>query len=631
MIPKYLSAIWATIAPTLGNHLWQSTLFVIAAGLLTLILRRNHARSRYWLWLAASLKFLIPFSLLAGIGSYLVWPRGPAGTETGLYFAAQEIGQPFTQSTMPSLSPIIPPANPSAFFPALIHLLPAFLVAVWLCGFLVVLFVWFVRWRRVSETLRDAIPLRRGREVEALRRLESIAGIRKRIEVRLSTGSLEPGIFGIARPVLVWPAGLSERLEDAHVEAVLAHEIRHVRRRDNLVAAIHMVVEAIFWFYPLVWWMGARMVEERERACDEEVLELGSERQAYAESILKICEFCVGSPLACMSGVTGADLKRRIVQIMTGAVARKLDFRRKLLLGATGLLAVAAPIVFGQVKATQNQPGSQDQGTAAVAPAPVFEVALIKPDKPAGMGRRVMFGMRWSPDGLTTTGTTLQALIRLAYRVQEPSQIIGGPSWIKTERYDIQAKVDESVADELGKLTPEQGKPVREHMLQALLADRFKLTVHHETKELPVYALVIAKNGLKIRETKPDENYSNGIKGEDGHALGKSSIDFGRGRLRGQGVPIAGLVQLLSQQPELEGRVVLDRTELTGEYDFTLQWAPENLMLNGTRPPDNAALPDSSGPSLFTALQEQLGLKLESTKGPVDALVIDHVEHPSEN
>jgi uncharacterized protein (TIGR03435 family) len=309
----------------------------------------------------------------------------------------------------------------------------------------------------------------------------------------------------------------------------------------------------------------------------------------------------------------------------------KIDFGGKFLLVAINILAaVAAPIVFGQVKATQNQPGSQAEGTAAITPAPVFEVASIKLSKPAGVGGRMMLGMRWTPDGLTTAGTALQTLIRMAYGVQD-SQIMGGPSWIKTERYDIQAKVDEPVADELGKLTPEQGRPVREHMIQALLADRFKLTVHHETKELPVYALVIAKNGLKMREAKPDESYSNGVKGADGHALGKSVMEFGRGQLTGQGVPIASLAQLLSQQPELDGRVVLDRSGLTGKYDFTLQWTPENLMLNGMQGPGNAPPPDSSGPSLFTALQEQLGLKLESAKGPVDALVIDHVEHPSEN
>src|SRR5204863_9231542 len=138
-------------------------------------------------------------------------------------------------------------------------------------------------------------------------------------------------------------------------EAVLANELWHVRRRDNLAAAIHMVVEAIFWFYPLVWWLGARLVEERERACDEEVLELGSERQVYAESILKVCEFCVESPLTCVSGITGADLKKRMVYIMTERIVCKLDFIRKLVLSAAGLLAVAAPIIFGLVTATPSR------------------------------------------------------------------------------------------------------------------------------------------------------------------------------------------------------------------------------------------------------------------------------------
>ena len=116
---------------------------------------------------------------------------------------------------------------------------------------------------------------KQGREVEALRRLEQAGGVRRKIEIFLSRASLEPGILGIVKPVLVWPQGISDRLEDAHLEAILAHEVWHVRRNDNLAAAVHMVVEAIFWFHPLVWWLGARMVEERERACDEEVLATG--------------------------------------------------------------------------------------------------------------------------------------------------------------------------------------------------------------------------------------------------------------------------------------------------------------------------------------------------------------------
>jgi TonB family protein len=190
-----------------------------------------------------------------------------------------------------------------------------------------------------------------------------------------SRSCLEPGVFGTVSPVLVWPAGISERLSGTQLEAVLAHEIRHVLRRDNLTAAIHMLVEAVFWFHPLAWWLGARLVEERERACDEDVVESGSDRQAYAESILKVCEFCLASPLECMSGVAGGDLKKRMVYIMTERRSEKLDFARKLLLGAAGVAAVAAPVAYGLVNAlparTVNPASAVVQESAQPAPAEV--------------------------------------------------------------------------------------------------------------------------------------------------------------------------------------------------------------------------------------------------------------------
>ena len=611
MIPRYLSLMWTAIAPALGNHLWQSTVFAIVAGLLTLLLRKNHARARYWLWLAASVKFLIPFSLLVGIGSHLAWSRSSA---SGLYFAMEEVSQPFTQPTMSTISQ----AAPSAVSTSLIDLLPA-LLAVWLCGFVVVLFVWYARWWRTSAAMREAVPLHEGREVEALRRLEGIGRMGMGIEMLISRASLEPGVFGIARPVLVWPEGISERLEDVHLEAILAHELWHVRRRDNLAAAIHMMVEAIFWFHPLVWWLGARLIEERERACDEEVLELDSERQVYAKSILKVCEFCVGSPLACVSGVTGADLKKRIVLIMSERVARKLDFTRKLLLSAAGFVAIALPIAFGLINATPTR--AQSQAGNTTASVPVYEVTSIRPNKSGGD----MVSLLNTPEGFTATGATLQMLIRAAYDV-ENNQIAEAPSWLNSQKYDIEAKIDKSVFDDLQK-SPDQGKLGRQRMLQALLADRFKLTLHREIKELPVYVLVIAENGPKLQESKPDDTYPKGIKGSDGRGHPDMMLT-GPGWLTGQGLPMAGLVGLLSQQL---GRIVLDKTRLMGNYDFTMRWTPYKSQLPMFKGTESTSSPESPGPSLFTAIQEQLGLKLESQKGPVEILAIDHAETPSEN
>src|SRR6266566_167019 len=376
MIPEYLPAMWTALAAALGDHVWQSTLFAVVAGLLTLILRNNHARARYWLWLAASMKFLIPFSLLVALGSHLPWSRGSAGTKAGLYF--EEVSQPFSQPAMT----VISRATPSTISPSVIHLLPGLLAAAWLCGFLVVLSVWYLRWRGISVAIREAVPLREGREVEALRRIGCITGMQQRIELLSSRASLEPGIFGIVRPVLVWPEGISERLDDGHLEAILAHEVWHARNRDNLAAAIHMVVEAIFWFHPIVWWMGSRLVEERERACDEGVLRLGGEPQVYAESILKVCEFCLESPLTCVSGVTGSNLKKRIELIMKERFGVALSVRQMLLLVTAGVATLAVPVAEGGLTTPhlRNQtPAGQSSG--AVAYRPKFEVASIKPSK----------------------------------------------------------------------------------------------------------------------------------------------------------------------------------------------------------------------------------------------------------
>jgi uncharacterized protein (TIGR03435 family) len=311
---------------------------------------------------------------------------------------------------------------------------------------------------------------------------------------------------------------------------------------------------------------------------------------------------------------------------MTERSARKLDCGKKLLLTAAGLLAVATPFVFGLLHATQGRAESQDANSSH---AYEYEVASIKPNKSGTNMVRLMF----SPDGLTATNGTLQMFINAAYGVED-NQISGGPSWLNSDHYDIEAKMDSSTADELRKLSEDERRVERQHMLQALLADRFKLTIHRESKELPVYALVVAKDGPKFQEAKPGDTYPNGVKGPDGHSGAGMMMRMGNGTLTGQGVPLVNLVRLLTREL---GRTVIDKTGLTSKYDFTLKWtgerqAPMFKGAEGSQPgTGGTSAPESSGPSIFTAVQEQLGLKLESEKGPVDIFIIDHVEKPSEN
>ena len=171
------------------------------------------------------------------------------------------------------------------------------------------------------------------------------------VEIRSSPGLLEPGVVGLIRPVLLLPQGILERLTSPEMDAILVHELCHVRRRDNLLAGLHMVVETIFWFHPLVWWIGARLLEERERACDEEVVRQGNQPDVYAEAILNVCKLYAASPFACVSGVTGANLKRRIEAIMINRRGERLNRAKKVLLAAAAAAVLASPWLSGSFMA----------------------------------------------------------------------------------------------------------------------------------------------------------------------------------------------------------------------------------------------------------------------------------------
>lgn len=599
----YLAGHWNAILPALADHLWQSTLFAIVAALLAIMLRKYSARVRYIVWLAASLKFLIPFSLLIAIGSRLSFVQSSAGTNSEISFV-EEFGRPFTQA-LPQVH------STMAAHPGHVIHWQLLLLLTWLSGSLIVLSIWAMRWWRIFAAQRSAVALPNGREVSVLRDLEHASGCKTGLKLVSCPTALEPGVFGIFRPVLLWPNSISMHLDDAHLEAVLAHELCHVRRQDNLMAALHMFVESLFWFHPLIWFIGARLIEERELACDEAVIAMGCHRATYAESILKVCEFCLSSPLTCVSGVTGADLKKRMAYIMTDLIVRKLNFRRKLLLWVAACLALALPIVYGLLNPISSRADATTSGMA-----PKFSSVSIKshPADADGIARtRIMMSLM--NGSFTAADVTPQALIQIAYHIQD-SQLAGAPDWMNSAKYDVNAHVDKTDQDDLKKLNEDQRGVIGQEMLQQLLADQFKLKVHQESRNLPVYELLVAEGGSKLQKA-----------GDHG------MMHLGMGELISKGTPLALLTEQLSTRL---GRTVIDKTGLAGDYAYTLRWIPSaeeqaRIKHNELASPDAARVPDVSAPPLLTAVQDQLGLTLQPETEHVQVLVIDHIEQPSQN
>lgn len=692
MFPDFWKESWSV---AIVNHLWQSTLVMLLAWLLNLVLKRNHARTRYWVWMAASLKLLVPFSALIALGEWLRPVSMPSFNNPQITSAVARVAHPFLQTAPGSEFFSLHFAGQAAAVNPASHqriLLPEILLAVWFFGLLFLLLRWSRDWWTLRATLRSASQI----------------SLSMNVPVVLTSRRIEPGIIGIIRPVLLMPEQIMDQLPADQLRAILAHESCHVSRRDNLTAAIHMVVEAIFWFHPAVWWIERRLIEERERACDEAVLQLGNEAEVYAESILNVCKFYAEAPLACVSGVTGSELKQRILRIMTKQLAVQLDLRRKLLLTAVVILGVSAPVVFGLLhitkvraesapanpagssavtwqgilhtnqdlrfvlkishasngtlrtifynldaapvgipaisttlngsllklelpfatyKGTLSADGNSVKGTwtqgqnhlplnltratsetawtipqppPRIAPMaadanPVFEVATIKPSRPDEHGPRYDFrGRRFS-----VIHASLSDLLKFSYGLQQ-SQIANAQDWVNSESFDVVAEPDG------------EGEPSIkqwELMVQKLMADRFQLKFHLEKREQNVYVLAVAKGGPKLTSSQSASNAASGI-------------GFGPpGNFGATNVTMADIANALGQG--VLNRPTVDQTGLSGRYDLRLTWTPDGPAPEMERP--------DAPPEFFTAIQEQLGLKVISTKAPVDVLVIDHVEKPSAN
>jgi uncharacterized protein (TIGR03435 family) len=353
-----------------------------------------------------------------------------------------------------------------------------------------------------------------------------------------------------------------------------------------------MIVEAIFWFNPLIWWIGAHLIEERERACDEGVLQLGGEPGIYAESILQTCKFCVGSPLPCVSGVNGSNLKKRIVRIMIQQTTDKLSLGRKVLLASLGVAPIIAPIYLGVVRS----PRANAQGFAS--PNNLGSALRIVSLKANHSGSQQIF-FKTGPSSFTVTNATVKSMIENAYHVKD-FQLSGGPSWIDSQRYDIEFEVPPHPVD-----ATSQQKLILDRTLQGFLTDQLHLTLTRGTKIMSVYTLMVAGSGPKFIE-QPTE--SSEIK--EPMISTKVMVSGGTGQLAMTG-PITGLVDAISAQLNSE---VIDRTNLRGSYDLMLHWSTN----------------ESVADSLQAALQEQLGLKLTIQQHAVQTLAVDQIEMPTE-
>jgi len=481
-----------------------------------------------------------------------------------------------------------------------------------------------------------------------------------------------PLTVGWLRPKILLPPQWREWNREK-LDAVLAHEGAHVRRRDGLVAALAAVNRCIFWFHPLAWMLERKLALLAEQACDESCVAALGDRERYAHLLLEMALVVDGSHgrlrQHALTMAAGSHIRQRIdsllqegrtfsrgltwtgwvavtlcgIPLVFGAGAVELDRRPLPLSLELPRWSVPAPPFLEQklpeqkrvrplVTIAQAQPTPPPaQAPAPQSPAaakPKFEVASIKPCTPGdgggrGGGRSGSSGP--SPDRLTIRCVPVMILIQTAYRIYAdghhhsllvPMLIEGAPDWTQVaggDRFTIEAKAEGSPGAEM----------MNGPMLQALLEDRFKLKIRHEIREAPVFNLTVVKGGHKLKQfdgsctpvdlsmfpLHRDEANCHASRRANGSnttvdAHGRSLDEFINDYLR----------------PADTGRVVIDKTGITGRFDFHLEYTPE--------PKSDAA---DAGPSIFTALEEQLGLKLVPVRGSREFLDIDHVERPSEN
>jgi uncharacterized protein (TIGR03435 family) len=572
--------VMQVLASTLLHFLWQGVLIALAYGVAR---RHPNARFRYAAGCAAMLLMAV-----TPVATFVVLSpaAAPAVSEHGVVkvvvSAVKETG-----------------ANDFISLGAARDSARNWIVLGWMIGVFVFSMRLLAAWTvslRLRSSQSSLPPKMWQRKLDELR---AHLNISRPVRLVVSATTRVPVTAGWLRPVVLVPLGALSGLGPELLEALLAHELAHIRRHDYLVNLLQGVTEAVLFYHPAVWWVSRRIREERELCCDDAAVSICGDALTYVRALTELesqrCRSINSASINPALAANGGSLAAR--------VARLLGVRQ------TQSRSAAPGLILAVAMAGALFVNAQPQVVPASS-LPAFDVASIKASSPdAGLKVDFAAGGR-----LVITHGTLRFLIKIAYDVTD-DQIVGGPSWINSTRFDLEGKLLHPKGGDPQTMTKEQillfHGPTRLR-LQRLLADRFQLELRKDSKAMPVFALVAGKNGPKLKAST---------------TTGAPEITFDHGILQAKRMDMPTLARFLSEGQV--GRPVEDATGISGLYDLRLEWTPDPNL----NPLQAAAAqaPADTGISIFSALQQQLGLRLEPKTDTADTLVVTRAELPSAN
>jgi bla regulator protein BlaR1 len=622
---------------------------IAALALAAARLARNGRAAVRHVLLAAAFAFILVLPL-ASIVAPSVRIEVPIAAQAGLVS--------FPREALPEVSPADVPVGAGAVITPAISRprwlsLPALIVASWIAGAAIFALPVAAGLWQIRTLRRSALPWRNGRAV--VDPLADAAGIRRAVGLLLHESLAGPMTCGILRPAIVLPIDVQKWAADDLRRAII-HELEHVRRADWLTQGLARLVCAVYWFHPLVWAAWRQLTLEAERACDDAVLvsmarDAGTDASTdYADQLVVLAErLSTASHQPQLAMANRADLATRVISVLDNGRARGRA-------GASlvALAAAAVVVLVTAISPLRIVAGAQST-SASSADTQKFDVVSIRrctnepPTLPGQRSSQGGFPVA-SPGRFTFECGTVERLISTAYvqngerltnqaaRIGDVQWLKGVPGWVRSEKYTIEAKA-EGAPERAVMLGP---------MLRALLEDRFRLKIHRATDEAAMYEMTVARGGLKIQPIGEDGCTKYDADNPPGHeemtalaaspkpVCGSMNMMGGAGKSRWTigGTTMQNFAGTLSAFMD---RHVIDKTGVEGKFNVRLEFArDENIPGPDKRPregppPAPVEQPPSDAPIIFVALEQQLGLKLESTKGPHGFLVIDHVERPSPN